>query len=59
MRVRLRKTCRVVFDMDTQEYWVEESADIVKPKTQKQEEEEATSSLLGQIEGKQESPQKK
>lgn len=35
------KTCRIVFDMDKKEYWVEESADTVKVKTQAQEEEEA------------------
>lgn len=32
------KTCRIVFDMDKKEYWVEESADVVKVKSQEQEE---------------------
>lgn len=34
------KTCRIVFDMDKKEYWVEESADIVKVKSQEQEEDD-------------------
>ncbi len=34
------KTCRIVFDMDKREYWVEESSDTVKVKSQKQEEED-------------------
>lgn len=33
------KTCRIVFDLDKKEYWVEESNDTVKVKTQVQEEE--------------------
>lgn len=34
------KTCRIVFDMDKKEYWVEESASIVKVKNQEQEEDD-------------------
>lgn len=32
------KTCRIVFDIDKKEYWVEESADVVKIQTATQEE---------------------
>lgn len=34
------KTCRIVFDMDQKEYWVEESADAVKAQNKEQEEAE-------------------
>lgn len=34
------KTCRIVFDMDKKEYWVEESSDVVKAKNKEQEEAE-------------------
>ncbi|MEI6806148.1 MAG: prepilin-type N-terminal cleavage/methylation domain-containing protein [Myxococcaceae bacterium] len=32
------KTCRIVFDMDKKEYWIEESADTVKVKNKEQDE---------------------
>jgi general secretion pathway protein H len=34
------KTCRIIFDMDKKEYWVEESSDVVKAKNKEQEEAE-------------------
>lgn len=41
------KTCRVMFDIDKREYWVEESADVVKAKSKEQEEEEKEERATG------------
>lgn len=43
------KTCRIVFDMDKKEYWVEESAGVVKVKSQRQEEDEKVDKELAHV----------